>query len=130
MAFDRQAILEQCPKEITDILRATAEDTKDVTARMKVATTLARSLLFAKTRTGEERTPADTEVYKLATVIRKARSQKQFDQSAQGGTAKGKVSYPSKIRSCLETPLGARDRDGSEERAKKTGKKGRGEWSA
>jgi hypothetical protein len=74
MAYDRGSILQRYPKEITNILKATTADPKDETARLKVATTLARGLSFAKLRTGEDRSPADTELYKLATVIRQAKS--------------------------------------------------------
>lgn len=80
MAHDRHSILQEYPKEITHILKATTSDPKDETARLKVATTLARALSFAKRRTGEDRAPQDAEVYKLAAVIRQARSAEQFDQ--------------------------------------------------
>ena len=80
MAYDREFILQQYPSEITDILKATTVDHKDKAARLKVATTLARVLSFTKIRTGEDRTPQDTEVYKLAATIRQARSQEQFDE--------------------------------------------------
>ena len=80
MAYDRESILQQYPSEITDILKATTVDPKNKAARLKVATTLARVLSFTKRRTGEDRTPQDTEVYKLAATIRQARSQEQFDE--------------------------------------------------
>jgi hypothetical protein len=83
MAYDRDSILQQYPSEITDILKATTLSPKDETARLKVATTLARVLSFTKRRTGEDRTPQDTEVYKLAATIRQARSQEQFDELLQ-----------------------------------------------
>jgi hypothetical protein len=78
MAYDRESILQQYPAEITDILKATTASQRDKTARLKVATTLARALSFTKRRTGEDRTPKDTEVYKLAAVIRQAQSQQKF----------------------------------------------------
>ncbi len=90
MAYDRESILQQYPKEITDILKATTADPKDETARLKVATTLARGLSFTKIRTGEDRTPADTELYKLARVIRQAKSQEQFDELLQQSIPKVK----------------------------------------
>ena len=90
MAYDRGSILQQYPKEITNILKATTADPKDETARLKVATTLARGLSFAKLRTGEDRTPADTELYKLATVIRQAKSREQFDALLQQVIPKAK----------------------------------------
>jgi hypothetical protein len=80
MAYDRKSILQQYPTEITDILRATTADRKDKTARMKVATILARALSFTKIRTGEDRTLRDTEIYKLAMVIRQAQNQENFDE--------------------------------------------------
>ncbi len=78
MAYDRESILQQYPKEITHILKATTADPKDETARLKVATTLARALSFTKIRTGEDRTPQDTEVYKVAAAIRQAKDREQF----------------------------------------------------
>jgi hypothetical protein len=83
MAYERGSILQQYPSEITDILKATTVDPKDKAARLKVATTLARVLSFTKRRTGEDRTPQDTEVYKLAAIIRQARSQEQFEALLQ-----------------------------------------------
>ena len=83
MAYERDSILQQYPSEITDILKATTLSPKDEAARLKVATTLARVLSFTKRRTGEDRTPQDTEVYKLAMTIRQARSQEQFDELLQ-----------------------------------------------
>ena len=83
MAYDRESILQQYPKEITYILKATTADPKDEAERLKVATTIARVLSFTKRRTGEDRTPQDTEVYKLSAAIRKARSRKQFDELLQ-----------------------------------------------
>ncbi len=79
MAYDRESVLQQYPSDITDILKATTADPKDKAARLKVATTLARVLSFTKRRTGEDRTPQDTEVYKLAAAIRQAQSREQFD---------------------------------------------------
>jgi outer membrane murein-binding lipoprotein Lpp len=90
MAYDRESILQQYPSEITDILKATTADPKDKTARLKVATTLARVLSFTKRRTGEDRTPQDTEVYKLAATIRQARSQEQFETLLQQLVPKAK----------------------------------------
>jgi hypothetical protein len=90
MAYDRESILQQYPSEITDILKATTADPKDKGARLKVATTLARVLSFTKRRTGEDRTPQDTEVYKLAATIRQARSQEQFDALLQQLVPKAK----------------------------------------
>ncbi len=75
---------------ITNILKATTADPKDETARLKVATTLARGLSFTKIRTGEERAPADTELYKLAKVIRQAKSREQFDELLQQVIPKAK----------------------------------------
>jgi len=80
MPYDRESILQQYPKEVTDILKATTAIPKDKTARMKVATILARALSFTKLRTGEDRTPGDTELYKLAAVIRKAKTQEKFGE--------------------------------------------------
>jgi hypothetical protein len=90
MAYDRESILQQYPSEITDILKATTADTKNKAARLKVATTLARVLSFTKRRTGEDRTPQDTEVYKLAATIRQARSQEQFETLLQQLVPKAK----------------------------------------
>ena len=80
MAYDRESILQQYPSDITDILKATTANPKDDAARLKVATTLARALSFTKIRTGEDRAPQDTEVYKLAAAIRQAKNQEQFDE--------------------------------------------------
>ncbi len=80
MAYDRESILQQYPSDITDILKATTANPKDEAARLKVATTLARALSFTKIRTGEDRAPQDTEVYKLAAAIRQAKNQEQFDE--------------------------------------------------
>jgi hypothetical protein len=90
MAYDRESILQQYPKEITHILKATTADPKDEAARLKVATTLARILSFTKIRTGEDRTPQDTEVYKLAAAIRQAKSQEQFEMALQQAIPKAK----------------------------------------
>jgi hypothetical protein len=83
MAYDRESILQQYPKEITHILKATTADPKDDEARMNVATTLARVLSFTKRRTGEDRTPRDTEVYKVAAAVRQAKGQEQFEALLQ-----------------------------------------------
>jgi hypothetical protein len=80
MPYDRDSILQEYPKEVTDIVKATTADRKDRTARMKVATILARALSFTKRRTGEDRAPRDTELYKLASVIRQAKSQEKFGE--------------------------------------------------
>lgn len=80
MPYDRESILQQYPKEVTDILKATTAIPKDKTARMKVATIIARALSFTKLRTGEDRTPRDTGLYKLAAVIRQAKSQEKFGE--------------------------------------------------
>ena len=80
MAYDRESILQQHPTEITDILKATTAKPKDKTARLKVATILARALSFTKRRTGEDRTPRDTELYKLAAVIRQAQTQEKLGE--------------------------------------------------
>ncbi len=90
MTYDRESILQEYPSEITDILKATTADPKDKAARLKVATTLARVLSFTKRRTGEDRTPQDTEVYKLAATIRQARSQEQFETLLQQLVPKAK----------------------------------------
>jgi hypothetical protein len=90
MAYDRESILKQYRKEITHILKATTADPKDETARLKVATTLARALSFTKIRTGEDRTPQDTEVYKVAAVIRQAKSREQFEMALQQAIPKSK----------------------------------------
>ena len=90
MAYDRGSILQQYPKEITHILKATTADPKDEAARLKVATTLARALSFTKIRTGEDRTPQDTEVYKVAAAIRQAKNQEQFETLLQQAIPKAK----------------------------------------
>jgi outer membrane murein-binding lipoprotein Lpp len=90
MAHDRESILQQYRKEITHILKATTADPKDEAARLKVATTLARVLSFTKIRTGEDRTPKDTEVYKVAAAIRRAKSREQFETALQQAIPKAK----------------------------------------
>ena len=63
MPYDRESILQQYPTEITDILKATTEDRKDKTARMKVATILERALSFTnirKVRIGLPEIPSPT----------------------------------------------------------------------
>ncbi len=90
MAYCRESILQQYPSDITDILKATTANPKDAAARLKVATTLARALSFTKIRTGEDRTPQDTEVYKLAAAIRRAKSQEQFYEMLEQAIPKAK----------------------------------------
>jgi hypothetical protein len=90
MAHDRESILQQYRKEITHILKATTANPKDEVARLKVATTLARVLSFTKIRTGEDRTPQDTEVYKVAAAIRQAKSREQFETALQQAIPKAK----------------------------------------
>ena len=104
MAYDRESVLEQYPSEITDILKATTADPKDKGARMKVATTLARVLSFTKRRTGEDRTPQDTEVYKLAATIRQARSREQFDSLIQQSVPKAKANILEKYNLVWDLP--------------------------
>jgi hypothetical protein len=80
MAYDRESILKHYPTEVTDVLKATTASPKDKAARLKVATILSRALSFTKRRTGEDRTPKDTELYKLAMVIRQARTKEKFGE--------------------------------------------------
>jgi hypothetical protein len=107
MAHDRDSILQQYPKEITHILKATTADPNDENARLKVATTLARALLFTKIRTGEDRTPADTEVYKLATVIRQAKTREQFDALIKDAVPKVKSGILEKYDLAWKPPWAA-----------------------
>jgi uncharacterized coiled-coil protein SlyX len=104
MAYDRESILQQYPKEITHILKATTADPKDNAARLKVATTLARALSFTKIRTGEDRTPQDTEVYKVAAVIRQAKSQEQFETLLQQLVPKAKSGILEKYNLAWNAP--------------------------
>ena len=104
MAYDRESVLQQYRSEITDILKATTANPKDEAARLKVATTLARVLSFTKRRTGEDRTPQDTEVYKLAAVIRQARSREQFDALLQELVPKAKSGILEKYNLAWNVP--------------------------
>ena len=119
MAYDRGSILQQYPKEITNILKATTADPKDETARLKVATTLARGLSFAKLRTGEDRTPADTELYKLATVIRQAKSREQFDELLQQVMPKAKSGILEKYNLAWDVSWSTGQEEGQEKKLRR-----------
>ena len=119
MAYDRESILQQYPKEITNILKATTADPKDETARLKVATTLARGLSFAKLRTGEDRTPADTELYKLATVIRQAKSREQFDALLQQVMPKAKSGILEKYNLAWNISWSTEQEEGQEKKPRR-----------
>ena len=119
MAYDRGSILQQYPKEITNILKATTADPKDETARLKVATTLARGLSFTKIRTGEDRTPADTELYKLATVIRQAKSREQFDALLQQVIPKAKSGILQKYNLSWNLPWPTEQEEGQEKKPRR-----------
>jgi hypothetical protein len=119
MAYDRGSILQQYPKEITNILKATTADPKDETARLKVATTLARGLSFAKLRTGEDRTPADTELYKLATVIRQAKSREQFDELLQQVMPKAKSGILEKYNLAWDVSWSTGQEEGQEKKPRR-----------
>ncbi len=119
MAYDRGSILQQYPKEITNILNATTADPKDETARLKVATTLARGLSFTKIRTGEDRTPADTELYKLATVIRQAKSREQFDELLRQSIPKVKSHILEKYNLSWNLPWPTEQEEGQEKKPRR-----------
>ena len=119
MAFDRESILQQYPKEITDILKATTADPKDEAARLKVATTLARALSFTKIRTGADRTPQDTEVYKLAAAIRQAKSQEQFETLLQQAIPKVKSRILEKYSLAWSLPWLTKQEEGQESRPRR-----------
>ena len=119
MAYDRGSILQQYPKEITNILKATTADPKDETARLKVATTLARGLSFTKIRTGEDRTPADTELYKLARVIRQAKSREQFDTLLQQSIPKVKSHILEKYNLSWNLPWSTEQEEGQEKKPRR-----------
>jgi DnaJ-domain-containing protein 1 len=119
MAYERQSILQQYPKEITNILKATTADPKDEAARLKVATTLARALSFAKIRTGEDRTPQDTEVYKLAAAIRQAKSQEQFEAALEQLIPKVKSHILEKYNLAWNLPWLAEQEQGQEKKPRK-----------
>ena len=119
MAYDRESILQQYPSEITDILKATTADPKDKATRLKVATTLARVLSFTKRRTGEDRTPKDTEVYKLAATIRQARSQEQFDALLQQLVPKAKSGILEKYNLAWNLSWSTQQEQGQEKKPRK-----------
>jgi hypothetical protein len=119
MAFARESILQQYPKEITDILKATTADPKDEAARLKVATTLARALSFTKIRTGEDRTPQDTEVYKLAAAIRQAKSQEQFETLLQQLVPKAKSGILEKYNLAWNLSWSTEQEEGQESRPRR-----------
>jgi len=119
MAYDRESILQQYPSEITDILKATTADPKDKATRLKVATTLARVLSFTKRRTGEDRTPQDTEVYKLAATIRQARSQEQFDALLQQLVPKAKSGILEKYNLAWKLSWSTGQEQGQEKKPRK-----------
>ena len=119
MAYDRESILQEYPSEITDILKATTADPKDKAARLKVATTLARVLSFTKRRTGEDRTPQDTEVYKLAATIRQARSQEQFETLLQQLVPKAKSGILEKYNLAWKLSWSTGQAEGQEKKPRK-----------
>ena len=119
MAYDRESILQQYPSEITDILKATTADPKDKATRLKVATTLARVLSFTKRRTGEDRTPQDTEVYKLAATIRQARSQEQFEALLQQLVPKAKSGILEKYNLAWKLSWSTGQEQGQEKKPRK-----------
>jgi len=119
MAYERGSILQQYPSEITDILKATTVDPKDKAARLKVATTLARVLSFTKRRTGEDRTPQDTEVYKLAATIRQARSQEQFEALLQQLVPKAKSGILEKYNLAWKLSWSTGQEQGQEKKPRK-----------
>jgi hypothetical protein len=119
MAYDRGSILQQYPKEITNILKATTADPKDEAARLKVATTLARGLSFTKIRTGEDRAPADTELYKLATVIRQAKTREQFDELLQQIMPKAKSGILEKYNLTWNLPWSTEQEEGQEKKPRR-----------
>jgi hypothetical protein len=119
MAYERGSILQQYPSEITDILKATTVDPKDKAARLKVATTLARVLSFTKRRTGEDRTPQDTEVYKLAAIIRQARSQEQFEALLQQLVPKAKSGILEKYNLAWKLSWSTGQEQGQEKKPRK-----------
>ena len=119
MAYDRESILQQYPSEITDILKATTADPKDKATRLKVATTLARVLSFTKRRTGEDRTPQDTEVYKLAAIIRQARSQEQFEALLQQLVPKAKSGILEKYNLAWKLSWSTGQEQGQEKKPRK-----------
>ena len=119
MTYDRESILQEYPSEITDILKATTADPKDKAARLKVATTLARVLSFTKRRTGEDRTPQDTEVYKLAATIRQARSQEQFETLLQQLVPKAKSGILEKYNLAWKLSWSTGQAEGQEKKPRK-----------
>ena len=119
MAYERESILQQYPSEITDILKATTVDPKNKAARLKVATTLARVLSFTKRRTGEDRTPQDTEVYKLAAIIRQARSQEQFEALLQQLVPKAKSGILEKYNLAWKLSWSTGQEQGQEKKPRK-----------
>jgi outer membrane murein-binding lipoprotein Lpp len=122
MAYDRESILQQYPKEITHILKATTADQKDEAARLKVATTLAKALSFTGIRTGENRTPQDTEVYKLAAAIRRAKSREQFETALQQAIPKAKSRILEKYNLVWNLPWSTEREQGQESRKRRTRK--------
>jgi hypothetical protein len=79
MTYNRESMLQQYPAIITDILKATNENPEDEEARGKVALSLVRSLSGSKRRTGKDVSPQDTELYKLAAVVRQAHTTDELD---------------------------------------------------
>ncbi len=90
MAYDKESILQQYESEISEILEVTRENPEDEGGKGKVAAILARSLSMIKRRTGEDRAPKDTELYKLAPIIRQAKSQEEFDRLLEQELPKAK----------------------------------------
>ncbi len=119
MAYDRESILQEYPKEITHILKATTTGPKDKAARLKVATTLARVLSFTKRRTGEDRTPQDTEVYQLAAAIRKATSREQFDALLPQMVPKTKSGILEKYNLAWNLPWSTEQEEGQEKKPRR-----------
>jgi hypothetical protein len=119
MAYDRESILQQYPSDITGILKATTANPKDEAARLKVATTLARALSFTKIRTGEDRTPQDTEVCKLAAVIRQAKSQEQFDELLLQAIPKAKSRILEKYNLAWNLPWSTGQGEGQEKKPRR-----------
>jgi hypothetical protein len=119
MAYDRESILQQYPKEITHILKATTADPKDEAARLKIATTLARVLSFTKIRTGEDRTPQDTEIYKVAAAIRQAKNQEQFETALQQLVPKAKSRILEKYNLAWNLPWLTEQEEGQEKKPRR-----------
>jgi hypothetical protein len=67
----------QYAKEITEIIEATTADPEDTDARFTIAEALAYSLDQAKSKTGKDQSVKDTDLYKLAEVMKHAGSQEE-----------------------------------------------------